>query len=126
LGWGAHLLALSIPFGLISILLSYWQCKEATRHDAMDIALTPFSSLSQVLAARRRVPLFAKKRCPGHLMKRMVGHAIIVNLVNLASWLYAGVMWLIFSPIPLAFLAMPETDRKLKVRVSAQLKEQKS
>jgi hypothetical protein len=126
LGWGVHLLVLSIPFGLISGLLSYWRYKKTVTYDATALALTPFSSLAQLLAARRQVPLFSKKRYPGRLVRRMIVHEIAVSPIHLPQLLLLGIMRLLLSPIWLVHQAMPETDRELRVKISAQLEEQKS
>jgi hypothetical protein len=126
LGWGLRLLVLSIAFAPISILLSCWRSRERARHDPIELALAPFSSLSQILAARRRIPFFSKKRYPGHLMKRMIVHDILVSPVHLPQMLCRGIVWLVFSPIWLVHQAMPETNSELRVKTPLQLEEQKS
>jgi hypothetical protein len=121
LGWGVHLLALSIAFAPVSMLLSFWRSKESAIRDPTELALTPFSSLSQIRAACRRVPLFSKKRYPGHLMRRMIVHDIIVSPVHLPQMLYRGIMWLVFSPIWLVYQAMPEPESRIRVKAPLQL-----
>ncbi len=124
-GWGIHLLALSAAFALVSILLDRWRYKEAARLDAKDIALTPFVSIPQILAARRRALRFSKRRYSGHLARRL-RYAIIDMLVFLPFTLVAYAVRVILSPILLLSQAMPETDSKVRVTAFLPLGEQKS
>ncbi len=124
-GWGIHLLALSAAFALVSILLDCWRYKEATRLDAKDIPLTPFVSIPQILAARRRALRFSKRRYSGHLARRL-RCAIIDILVFLPFNLVAYAARVIFSPILLLSQAMPETDSRVRATAFVPLREQKS
>jgi len=123
LGSGLHLLVAYVALGLVSMLLSYSRSRAASESDPTEIALTPFSSISQLLAVRRHVPRFSKKRYPSHLRKRMVRHWISEIRVPLLSHLVVGMIWLAFAPVPLAFQAMPETLTRMRVRAPQQAQE---
>ena len=110
-GWGEQLLAVSVPFGIVSILLYFGRRKTTPAIDPLDITLTPFSSISELLTARRRVLLFTKKRYPNHLKSRKIRNPISDKIMLIPSVL----IWLIFAPIPLLFQVMPDTDRRMKV-----------
>jgi len=56
----------------------------------------------------------------------MIVHEIAVSPIHLPQLLLLGIMRLLLSPIWLVHQAMPETDRELRVKISAQLEEQKS
>jgi hypothetical protein len=114
LGWGEYLFAVSIPFGVISILISFWHSKKAHRPNQMEIALSPFSSVREILSARRKVSVFHKKPYPDGLTKRKIRSPFM----NKVLWLPSIVMWLMFAPVPLLFQAMPETVTKMKVRMA--------
>ncbi len=113
-GWGDHLFIVSIPFGFISILLSFWHSRTTCKPDKIEIALTPFSSVQDLLSARRKVAVFHKKPYPDELLKRKIRHPI----TNKIMWLPSIAMWLIFAPVPLLFQAMPETVTKMKVKIN--------
>src|SRR5262249_4022391 len=72
-GFGAHLFAVAIPFGLASIGLSRLRQRSA-RHilSSSEVALIPFSSISELLAVRRRVPAFSKQAYPASLAARRI------------------------------------------------------
>jgi len=112
-GWGDHLFIVSIPFGFISILLSYWHSRITCQPDKIEIALTPFSSFLELLSARRKIEVSRKKPYPNELTKRKIRHPITDKIM----WLPSIAMWLMFAPVPLLFQAMPETSTKLKVKI---------
>ena len=59
LGLGIHLLALGIPFGVVSIIISYSRNQTAAeRSNRRDASLPPFSSLSELMTLRRRASSF--------------------------------------------------------------------
>ncbi len=110
-GFGYHLLVVTMPLGVVSMLLSHWRsCDEARRlHD--QTALVPFGSLSELLSLRRKVRNFVKARYPAHLGTRQVRGPVGAA----AMWLHFGVVWLIFSPVALLFQMMPEPQSHWKV-----------
>jgi hypothetical protein len=112
LGWGEHLYFVSIPFGIISISLSFWHSKTTCEPDRMEIALTPFSSIKEIFKARRRVAVFKKKSYPAYLARRSIRSPFWDKI----TWLPLIMMCLFFAPVPLLFQAMPETTTKLKVK----------
>jgi hypothetical protein len=61
LGIGKHLLAIAVPFGVVSILLLSWRTRSMPQPDPFAIAITPFSSVLELLQVRRRIHKFKKK-----------------------------------------------------------------
>jgi hypothetical protein len=110
-GFGYDLLCVTVPLGIVSMLLSHWRsCVEARRlHD--QTALLPFGSVSELLSLRRKVRNFVKARYPAHLGTRQIRGPVSSALM----WLHFGAVWLIFSPLALAFQMMPEPDHRWKV-----------
>jgi len=105
-GWGLHLLVFSMPFGVISMLLTFWSnCEKREKYKGKSV-LTPFPSVASVLAIRRRTPAFSKQRYPQIIRGRQVRGPIMDKLL----WIPCGSMWLIFAPVPLFFQMFPETD----------------
>jgi len=115
LGWGLHLLVGYIALGIASMLLAYARSKASPKLNAAEIASTPFSGTSQVLAARRRVPHFVKWRYPTHLSKRTIRHWILEADLPLLGKVVYGVLWVMFAPVVLLFQATPEVDFETRV-----------
>jgi hypothetical protein len=118
LGWGPHLLVAYITLGLVSMLLSYSRSRAIPRPSAVAIASEPFSCISQVLAAHRRVPHFTKRQYPSHLSKRTIRHWILDTDLPLLSSLVMRMIRLMFAPVLLLFQAMPEVDSRTTVIIS--------
>ncbi len=119
--WGPHLLAVGIPFGFASMLLSYWRSKSTPEPGPSEIALTPFSSVHQLLAVRRRVPHFTKTHYPEHLVKRRIRHPVVEIPLSLIAALGIRATWLLFGPMVLLRQAISETNRTMTVRVPQDL-----
>ncbi len=100
MGWGAQLLVLAIPFGAVSIAISCWRSRTAaSKVDKNQIALMPFSSVSELLPLRRRVQNFRKRKYP----PGMTPFKIRTPLEETAMKLQSYAAWLRFSPLVLAF-----------------------
>ena len=114
LGFGAHLLAFALPFGPVSILLSWFDSRRRAKAPAADeIGLTPFPSVGSLLSARRKVASFVKVRYPSSIAGRRVRDPIIARLM----WVPWAVMWCMFSPVALFFQMLPERESKTRIRM---------
>ena len=112
IGFGLQLLLITIPLGVVSMLLSRWPTEEAEPDpDDFFVRLTPYSSVAQMLAVHRRVPDFRKRRYPGAIKARRIRSSVANGLL----WLPASVMWLVFSPVVLLVQAFPQTQSKSRV-----------
>lgn len=112
LGFGMQLLALAIPFGVVSIAISAWRRRGAARAvDRSEVALTPFSSVSELIPLRRRVSSFKKRKYP----PGMKPFKIRSPLEELAVKLQSYAAWLMFSPLVLMFQALPPTETRTRI-----------
>jgi hypothetical protein len=110
-GWGSHLLITNLPFGLVSMGLSFWQRHEPGDPGAPDPSLAPFQSVGQLRSVRRRVRSFIKARYPRHLETRRIRGP----LSEFALWLQFGALWLMFSPVALLCQLRPERQTQWRV-----------
>ncbi len=115
LGWGLHLLVGYIALGFVSMLLAYSRFKATPKLGTPQIASMPFSGISQILRARRRVPRFAKCRYPPRLSKRTIRHWILEADLPLLGKAVYGVLRMMFAPVVLVFQAMPEVRFQTRV-----------
>ena len=112
LGFGIQLFALAIPFGAVSIAISYWRNRASPRKmDGNQLALTPFSSFNELIHLRRRLSSFRKRKYPAG-MKRV---GIRTPIEETAVWLQVYAARLFLSPLVLAFQSLPmkETDTRV-------------
>jgi len=120
-GWGPQLFALSIAFGPITLLLSVWSFLATPKPEPLEAALTPFSSISELLRARRRVPCFSKTRYARHVTIRNVWAVIWspfwVIHVFLFLYVIGGALRVVFAPVVLLSQCMPETTSRMRVRI---------
>jgi hypothetical protein len=110
-GFGYHLLVVTIPLGVVSMLLSHWRSRDEARRLHDQTALMPFGSVSELLSLRRKVRNFVKARYPARLGSRQIRGPVSAA----AMWLHFGVVWLILSPVALTFQMMPEPEHRWKV-----------
>ena len=106
-----------MPFGVISLVLALWHFVDTPKPRPLEPALAPFSSMSELLGTRRRVPSFLKRRYPGHLAKRRIRHPLVEMSMELPSHLVMGLMWMMFAPTPLLFQCLPETNSRLTAKM---------
>ncbi len=112
LDFGMQLFALVVPFGLVSIAIFGWRGHKAVSSiDRMTVALTPFSSLSELSPLRRSVPSFRKRKYPSGMKPFNIRTPLEEAAVRLR--LYAS--WLLFSPLVLAFQALPTTETETRI-----------
>jgi hypothetical protein len=101
-GWGEHLFLLSIPFGCVSIALSFWRLPDHPFLAPRAVPVSPFATYSDLVRAYRKSG-FRKTRFPtGTDARALRSPGTVVFL-----WLQAYVTWLVLSPIPLLFQALP-------------------
>jgi len=103
-GWGSHLLIFNIPLGVVSMGLSWWRGRAESKRELYGDAVAPFGSVIDLRSTRRAVRGFVKLRCPG----RLAGRRIRSPMVDWVYWLQWGALWLMFSPVALAFQLRPE------------------
>ena len=112
LGWGQHLLIVAIPFGIVSIALSFWRHRDATAPNPYAPVVFPFATFSD-LATAYHSSGFRKTRYPKHIGARTIRSPLMA-----AFWrLHTYTAWLILSPVPLLFQSLP--DRQTETRVIA-------
>lgn len=104
-GWGAQLLALSMPFGVISLLISRYRKRikrTLPKPNPYDIACVPYESYSQIRWLRERVPGFTKRS----YRREIEGRRIRSDLESKMNWVLSYpiyLAWLLLSPIALFF-----------------------
>jgi hypothetical protein len=111
-GFGRQLLAVAIPFSVVSIAISLWRgWAAAEKLPRSKIALAPFSSISEMLRLHRSLPKFRKRRCPPEIKPFKIRNP----LEEMAMLLHLYGTWLIASPLVLGFQALPTTETDTRV-----------
>ena len=105
LGWGYQLLVLSVPFGMVSIALSFWQPRIKSNPDPFASAIFPFATFAD-LATSYHASGFRKTRYPKHIGKRTIRSPFMEAFWRLHSY----TMWLVLSPFPLLVQSFPATQ----------------
>jgi hypothetical protein len=104
-GFDEFLFILAIPFGFFSMFLAWIRSRDDRKVPSADeIALMPFPSFRSLSATRRRVPGFVKRRYPKEIGLRRIREPWMETL----TWAWSGIVWCMFSPIALAFQALPK------------------
>lgn len=106
---------IAVPFGFVSMALGFMHRRQMPQVSATEIALTPFSSVSEIRAALRRSPHFRKRRYPSGLADRKIrsdGERSVLRFHYYALWLFA-------SPFVLFFQALPDTQTTLHVEAAS-------
>jgi hypothetical protein len=112
-GWGQHLLAFSIPFGIVSMMIA--RLRQRTRfRGAYDQILAPFATFAELSAAYRTAGGFAKKRYPHGLAKRRIRSRVAEFGLRL-QW---SALWLMLAPIPLLVQTLPLSETRTRVKSS--------
>ncbi|MAX36757.1 MAG: hypothetical protein CME33_09360 [Gimesia sp.] len=112
-GWGQHLLILSIPFGVISIAISFWHSHDASLPDPYAPIIFPFATFSD-LAIAYRSSGFRKTPYPKHIGTRTIRSPFMTAF----GQFYTYTMWLILAPFPLLFQAFPTTQTETRIRAA--------
>ena len=111
LGFAWHLLLVTIPLGVVSMALRLWPGREPRTHDTEFVRLTPYSSVSELLAVHRTIPGFRKRRYPVAMEARRIRGPI----TNVLMMIPFGALWLIFSPVVLFFQTLPDSEETMRV-----------
>ena len=109
-GWGRHLLIFSIPFGTISIALSFWQPRQKHILSPYAQNIFPFATFSD-LATAYRFSDFRKKKYPNCIGERRIRSPFM----DMFWQLYAYTVWLLLAPIPLLFQTLPDTRTHTRI-----------
>ncbi len=116
-GWKpGSLMLLSIPFGLVLILFG-WAGRARSSQSANEAAIVPFTSVYQIMQARRRLPGFTKQRYPEALAKRQIrGRILEFLLVGGYAALFVSkliAMWPVF--VAFGLLSQSFSDESVRV-----------
>ena len=116
---GLQFLVLCAGFGIVSLVLSVWKSKTEPGPSSLDLALDPFSSITELLNVRRGVPGFIKMPYPKHLTKRKIRPVLeaIDIPMPMTTWLVSTVMRLLFSPVCLLFQCRREIEIRTTVKI---------
>lgn len=100
--------ALLWPF---SYLISRCRCDEANKkcEDATWDFCFPYENIRQLLACRRKVPLFKKESYPQRLSQRMIRSRIL----EIGYWIPMFFIWACFCPLALLYQAIPPVRHRL-------------
>jgi hypothetical protein len=108
IGFEQRLLVLAIPFGPLSMLITWLKTRQLEKGtSSKEMALAPFPSIGSLLSVRRQVPGFVKRRYPSSVATRAtrrIRHPFLDWLIR-APWF---VTWCLFSPVTLLVQALPE------------------
>ena len=110
LGWGNHLFLLNIPFGFVSVALSYWRRPTEQKHDPYQSIIFPFATFRDLETAYRS-STFRKTQYPKHLEARSIRSPFMAAFLQLQTY----AMWLMLSPFPLLFQALPEIHSQCRI-----------
>jgi hypothetical protein len=107
-GWGWMLVAVAMPFGIVSMALAGWRSWEKKRRQAF----APFPSAESLGDARRRVAGFEDAPFPPDLRERKRKSWFSRTDMDDVS---LGILWLILSPVVLAFQAWPRREHIVSI-----------
>ena len=113
LGWGRHLLIVSIPFGIVSIAISFLRPAPAQLDYPLASMICPFATLGDLRSAYESVA-FTKQRYPKQLSNRRIRSQFMETFL----WIHMCVVWLILSPFPLAAQTFPRTITDTRARTA--------
>jgi hypothetical protein len=112
-GWGSQLLIAAIPFGVVSISISYLRARTG-RDGPYDAVLSPFASFAELKSTFDSVTTFRKTRYPRTLERRRIRSP----LLNFAYQLQFFAGWLMFSPVPLLVQTLPVTETRTRIKAT--------
>lgn len=108
-GWGYPLLMAAVPFGIISIGISWLRCT-TVNSGPYDPTIFPFASFSDLKSTYDSV-LFRKSRYPQRIKTRRIRSPSMNAVYQLQFY----VMWLMVSPIALGIQARPPVETRTRV-----------
>ena len=113
-GFGQHLFAYALPFGPPSMLIAWLNARRRRQTvNTSETALTPFPSVSSLLAARRRAGGFMRRRYPKAVAGRRIRDPVIEKLM----WVPWSIAWCMFSPAALFFQMLPERESETRFKM---------
>jgi hypothetical protein len=115
-GFDQQLLIYAIPFGPPSMLIA-WLHSRRTRPSKAEVAMSPFPSISSILATRRRVRGFVRRRYPPSVAARSIAESTIWRLL----WIPWSIVWCVFSPVALFFQMFPASKSESRITMPESL-----
>ena len=114
LGFHVSYWFVTIPFGVLSIALSFVRRRSERQPSSTEIALTPFDSFSAIRNAIRRTSTFRKRPYPQSLVHRRIRGPVAASLGAIPAY----ILWLCASPVVLLFQALPDSRTELHVQAA--------
>jgi hypothetical protein len=112
-GWGWHLFAWAIPFGILSLLISNYRRDRVPVLEPRRTALIPFGSLSDLRNLRSTVPKFQKRRYRSDIEGRTI-RCMTEQSFNLAL---SRIHYILLGPLVLLFQGFPSiVDHRWELR----------
>ncbi len=96
----------AIPFGFLSMGISFLRERAEPRPGIVETAHVPFASFGELRNARRRSPNFRKQRYPARLAHRRIRGPVAARLGAIPS----HILWLFASPFVLLVQALPDSQ----------------
>jgi len=111
-GWGYHLLIAAVPFGIISIGIS-WLRRTTVNVGPYDPIIFPFATFSDLKSTYDGV-VFKKSRYPQRMKTRRIRSPFMSGVYQIQFY----VMWLMLSPIALVIQVFPPAETHTRVIVA--------
>lgn len=110
LGWGMQLAALPLAAFPLSVLLRRCDKFAIVEPPEPENSVFPFDSTAQILAVRRRLPDFRKRRFPPRVAREPSNR---LKEIWATAQMYAA--WLVYSPVVLLLQMLPTTAVETRV-----------
>ncbi len=110
LGLGQHLLAASILFGVVSMLIAYFR-QRAHQPDNSLVALTPFATFAELRDTYRQVEGFRKQRFHRDFVAPQIRSHTMNQMMMIPTW----IAWLMLAPLVLFAQSLPDRDSTTSV-----------
>lgn len=108
---GKALLVSWLLAGLAGLVLLWVWNHNDIKAAAADFPVFPFPSLKSLLATRRQVTRFARKRYPQSLLRRAKLH----RYLDKAMWVLRGPLLMAFAPLLLLILVLPLRQQSMRL-----------
>jgi hypothetical protein len=112
-GWGEHLLIYDIPFGIVSMILAWFNGRREWAEAKTQARLAPFPSVQSLLGIRRQVAGFTRNRYP----RALAGKRIRSRMTAWIMFLPTRLVWLMFAPVVLFFQTLPERESEIRIKM---------
>jgi hypothetical protein len=110
--WGPELFILSMPFGVVSMAIWWFNFRRTKKAAATaQAALDPFPTLRSLLSVRRKTRDFERMKYPNVIADRRIRGPIEERL----PWIVWVPLWLMFSPIVLLVQMVPKKESETAV-----------